>query len=75
MTMKIKEVKASIYKWTGPVNTTDTSFTNPLSALPFQKDSQTPYRFVTWLVVEVVTDSGVVGLGNAGLCPDVCKET
>ncbi|MBS1663932.1 MAG: L-rhamnonate dehydratase [Bacteroidetes bacterium] len=72
--MKITAVRAKLYKWTGPVKTADTIFATPVSLLPFQKDSQAAYRFFSWLVVEVETDNGHVGLGNAGLCPDVCKQ-
>jgi len=71
--MKIKEVKSKLYEWTGPVVTSETKFNNPLSVLPFQEDSQAPYRFFSWLVVEVVTENGVVGYGNAGLSPDLTK--
>ena len=42
--------------------------------LPFQSDAQAPFRFFSWLVVEIVTDEGHVGIGNAGLCPDICKS-
>ena len=72
--MKIKAVRAKLYKWTGPVKTSDTIFATPVSLLPFQKDAQAAYRFFSWLVVEVETDQGQVGIGNAGLCPDIAKQ-
>ncbi|MFD2099089.1 enolase C-terminal domain-like protein [Flagellimonas iocasae] len=71
--MKIKNIRAKLYQWTGPVKTSDTIFATPLSPLPFQKDSQAPFRFFSWLVVVVETDDGTIGLGNAGLSPDVAK--
>lgn len=71
--MKITAVNAHLYTWTGPVKTTDTVFATPVSLLPFQQDAQAAYRFFSWLVVEVETDTGLVGLGNAGLCPDLTK--
>lgn len=71
--MKIKAVRTKLYQWKGPVKTSDTIFTTPVSMLPFQADSQAAYRFFSWLVVEVETDTGIVGIGNAGLCPDVTK--
>ena len=71
--MKITAIKSKLYQWKGPVKTSDTIFATPLSMLPFQKDSQAPFRFFSWLVVEIHTDEGHVGYGNAGLCPDVCK--
>lgn len=72
--MKIHRVKTKLYQWQGPVKTSDTIFATPLSVLPFQKDSQAPFRFFSWLVVEIETDDGTVGVGNAGLCPDITKN-
>ena len=72
--MKIRSVRTKLYQWKGPVKTTDTIFATPVSLLPFQNDAQAPYRFFSWLVVEIETDEGHIGLGNAGLCPDVTKQ-
>lgn len=72
--MKIRSVKTKLYQWQGPVKTTDTIFATPVSLLPFQADAQAAYRFFSWLVVEIETDEGYVGIGNAGLCPDVTKQ-
>jgi L-rhamnonate dehydratase len=72
--MKITKVRAKLYQWKGPIKTTDTIFATPLSLLPFQDDSQAPFRFFSWLVVEIETDAGHTGIGNAGLCPDLCKK-
>ena len=72
--MKIQAIRTKLYQWQGPVKTSDTIFATPLSALPFQEDSQAPFRFFSWLVVEVETDEGHIGLGNAGLCPDVTQH-
>jgi len=71
--MKIKKVRTKLYQWKGPVKTDDTIFATPVSLLPFQSDAQAPYRFFSWLVVEVETDEGHTGIGNAGLSPDVTK--
>ena len=72
--MKIKAIRTKLYQWRGPVKTADTIFATPLSALPFQDDAQAPFRFFSWLVVEIETDEGHVGYGNAGLCPDITKH-
>lgn len=72
--MKIHSIKTKLYQWQGPVKTSDTIFATPLSVLPFQQDSQAPFRFFSWLVVEIETDNGTVGIGNAGLCPDITKN-
>jgi L-alanine-DL-glutamate epimerase-like enolase superfamily enzyme len=72
--MKITKIKTKLYQWKGPVKTSDTIFATPLSALPFQDDSQAPFRFFSWLIVEIETDAGYTGIGNAGLCPDIAKQ-
>jgi L-rhamnonate dehydratase len=72
--MKITRVSTKLYQWKGPVKTSDTIFATPLSALPFQVDSQAPFRFFSWLVVEIETNEGHTGIGNAGLCPDITKQ-
>jgi len=71
--MKITAIRTKLYQWNGPVKTTDTVFATPVSLLPFQVDAQAAYRFFSWLVVEVETDEGHIGYGNAGLAPDVTK--
>jgi L-rhamnonate dehydratase len=71
--MKISAIRTKLYQWNGPVKTTDTVFATPVSLLPFQVDAQAAYRFFSWLVVEVETDAGHIGYGNAGLCPDLTK--
>lgn len=71
--MNIRRVSTKLYQWQGPVKTSDTIFATPLSPLHFQNDSQAAFRFFSWLVVEIETDEGHVGIGNAGLCPDVTK--
>ncbi|MBD2751275.1 enolase C-terminal domain-like protein [Spirosoma validum] len=72
--MKIRAVRTKLYQWQGPVKTSDTIFATPLSPLHFQNDSQAAFRFFSWLVVEIETDEGHIGIGNAGLAPDVTKK-
>lgn len=72
--MKITDVRTKLYRWVGPVKTDDTVFATPLSSLPFQSDAQAPFRFFSWLVVEVETDEGHLGLGNAGLAPEITRQ-
>ena len=67
--MKITRVRTKLYRWKGPVKTDDTVFATPLSALPFQSDAQAPFRFFSWLVVEVETDDGRVGHRQRGAVP------
>lgn len=72
--MKITAIRTKLYKWNGPIKTSDTIFATPVSMLPFQEDAQQVYRFFSWLIVEIETDAGHIGIGNAGLCPDICKQ-
>jgi L-alanine-DL-glutamate epimerase-like enolase superfamily enzyme len=46
-----------------------------MDVLDLQQDSMASFRFYGWLIVEVFTDSGHVGIGNAALCPRVTKQT
>lgn len=69
--VKITRVDASLYRWIGATDTSDTNWTTPLSALDTDADSRDPFRFHSWLVVEVHTDEGCIGIGNAGLSPEV----
>lgn len=71
--MKITKVRTKLYQWNGPVLTTNTVFATPLSPLHSQTDTQAAFRFFSWLVVEIETDEGYVGIGNAGLSPDITK--
>jgi L-rhamnonate dehydratase len=71
--MKITKVRTKLYQWNGPVLTSNTVFATPLSPLHFQSDTQAAFRFFSWLVVEVETDEGHIGYGNAGLSPDITK--
>jgi hypothetical protein len=45
--MIIRSVKTKLYQWKVPVKTGDTVFTTPVSLLPFQKDAQAAYRFLS----------------------------
>ena len=72
---KIKEIKTTIYKWTGPIVPPAQNFcTNPTDLLRETGDKMKSFRFHEWLVCEVISDDGVVGLGNAALAPEVTKK-
>ena len=47
---------------------------NPLRAWSGPGSSESSYRFVEWLVVEVELSNGVVGIGNAALAPRVARQ-
>ncbi len=48
--------------------------TNPMDLLSLPEASMQTFTFHGWLIVEVVTDTGLVGIGNAALSPHVTKQ-
>ena len=48
--------------------------TNPLDVLNLPEASMQTFAFHGWLVVEIFTDDGLVGIGNAALAPQVTKQ-
>ena len=72
--MKIRAIRTRIYQWKGDVVTPADNFcTNPSMMLYDRGDSMGSFRFHSWLSCEVETDTGIVGLGNCALAPDVAK--
>ncbi|KKC34383.1 L-rhamnose 1-epimerase [Devosia psychrophila] len=73
--MKVKSVKASVYTWQGPTATPRANLsTNPMDALGGLSDTMGSFRFHQWLIVEVETTDGIVGLGNCALAPPLAKQ-
>ena len=73
--VEIKDIKTSIYKWTGEIVPPAQNFcTNPTDALRESGDKMKSFRFHQWMVCEVIADDGTVGLGNAALAPEVTKK-
>ena len=71
---KIKDVKTTIYKWTGEIVPPAQNFcTNPTDLLKEKGDKMKSFRFHEWLVCEVISDDGTIGIGNAALAPKPCK--
>lgn len=74
--MKIKEIRARIYRWKGEVVPPQANFCTNASDLLYERgDAMQSFRFLEWLVGEVETDTGIVGYGNAALVPHLVKET
>jgi L-rhamnonate dehydratase len=48
--------------------------TNPLEMLSLPEATMETFAFHGWLVVEIFTDDGLVGIGNAALAPRVTKQ-
>ena len=77
---RITAVRTKLYEWTGPTVPPQAHFcTNASDALPdlgvAGGDKMASFRFHQWLVCEVESDDGTVGIGNAALCPPLIKET
>ena len=68
--MKITEVRTRVVEWRGKTVPPQPHFcTNPLDVMDLPADSMASYRFHGWLIVEIFTDAGHVGIGNAALSP------
>lgn len=68
-------MRTRVVEWQGPTVQPQPHFcTNPMDLLGPIGDSMASFRFHGWLVVEVMTDTGHVGLGNAGLAPRLAKQ-
>ena len=54
---KIKDIKTTIYKWTGKIVPPSQNFcTNPTDLLREKGDKMKSFRFHEWLVCEVISD-------------------
>jgi len=73
--MKITEIRTRVLRWRGKTVQLPAHFcTNPMDLLELPEASMRAFTFHDWLVVEVFTDAGHVGLGNAALAPQVTKQ-
>lgn len=73
--MKITEIRTRVLQWRGKTVPLPPHFcTNPMDLLQLPESSMGTFTFHGWLVVEIFTDDGNVGLGNAALSPQVTKQ-
>ncbi len=73
--MRIKEIRTRVMRWRGKTVPLPPHFcTNPMDLLNLPEASMGTFTFHGWLVVEIVTDDGLVGIGNAALAPQVTKQ-
>jgi L-lyxonate dehydratase len=73
--VKIKEIRTRVVRWKGKVVPLPAHFcTNPMDLLALPASSMSTFTFHGWLVVEIFTDEGLVGIGNAALLPQVSKQ-
>ena len=73
---KIKDIRTKVYQWSGKTVPPQNNFCTNASDLLFEKsDAMGSFRFHEWLICEIETDDGIVGIGNAALAPQVAKKT
>jgi len=73
--MKITDVRTRVVEWRGKTVPPQPHFcTNPVDILELPADAMGPFRFHSWLIVEITTDTGQVGIGEAALAPRVTKQ-
>ena len=73
--MNIKDIRTRVVRWRGKTVPLPPHFcTNPMDLLQLPEASMQTFMFHGWLVVEVFTDDGLVGIGNAALAPQVTKQ-
>lgn len=71
---KIKDVRTTLWQWTGPVVKLPSNFcTTPNDLVADTTGDIRPFTFLGWLVVEVELDDGTVGIGEAALSPHATK--
>lgn len=72
--MKITDIRTRVVEWHGPTVPPQPHFcTNPMDALQLGDDAMAGFRFHGWLIAEVFTDAGHVGIGEAALSPRLTK--
>lgn len=72
--MKITKVRARVFEWKGKTVAPQAHFcANAMDVLYDRGDSMGTFRFHGWTVVEVETDTGLVGIGNVALAPRIAK--
>ena len=72
--MQITEVRTRVVQWEGQTTPLPPHIcTNPMDLVMFQEASMGNFAFHGWVLVEIFTDAGLIGLGNAALSPLVTK--
>jgi L-alanine-DL-glutamate epimerase-like enolase superfamily enzyme len=73
--VKITDVRTRVVEWRGPtVPPAPHACTPPLDPPALPAASMGGFRFHGWVVVEIFTDAGHVGIGNAALSPRLTKQ-
>ena len=73
---KIKDIRTKVYQWNGKTVPPQNNFCTNASDLLYEKsDAMGSFRFHEWLICEIETDVGHIGIGNAALAPQLVKKT
>lgn len=75
--MKITEIRTRVIEWRGKTVPLPPHFcTNPMDVVSpmLTRATMGTFTFHGWTIVEIFTDEGLVGIGNAALSPRVTKE-
>jgi L-alanine-DL-glutamate epimerase-like enolase superfamily enzyme len=75
--VKITEVRTRVVQWQGDTQALPPHFcTNPMDLVSpmMTRNTMGTFTFHGWLIVEIFTDAGLVGIGNAALSPIVTKQ-
>ena len=75
--MKITEIRTRVVQWKGKTTPLPPHFcTNPMDLIAPSLSPETmgTFTFHGWLICEIMTDNGLVGIGNAALSPLVTKQ-
>ena len=73
---KIKDVRTKVYQWNGKTVPPQNNFCTNASDILYEKsDNMGSFRFHEWLICEVETTDGLIGIGNAALAPQIVKKT
>ena len=73
--MKITDIRTRVARWRGRTVPLPPHFcTNPMDLLAVGSPSMETFTFHGWLIVEVFTDAGLVGVGNAALSPPITRD-
>lgn len=75
--MKITKVRSRVVRWSGRTADLPPHFcTNPMDMVSpmLRPETMGAFTFHAWLIVEIITDQGIVGIGNAALAPVACKR-
>src|SRR5579871_6122047 len=75
--MKIKEIRTRVVQWRGKTVPLPPHFcTNPMDLIAPSLSPATmgTFTFHGWLICEIFTDDGIVGIGEAALAPPITKQ-